>query len=150
MNMVRWSLHQFGELTPPDLYELLTLRSAVFVVEQQCVFLDMDNKDQQSWHLLGKINNQLVAYTRLLPAGLAYESCSIGRVVTADTVRRTGVGKLLMEESINCCEKLFGKGAIEIGAQLYLEKFYQSFGFIREGEIYLEDGIEHIHMIRTA
>lgn len=150
MNRISWSLHKFEELTPSDLYELLTLRSAVFVVEQQCVFLDMDNKDQRSWHLLGKINNQLVACTRLLPAGLAYECCSIGRVVTAAAVRRTGVGKLLMEESINYCEKLFGRGPIEIGAQLYLENFYQSFGFIREGEIYLEDGIEHIHMIRKS
>jgi ElaA protein len=150
MNRISWSLQKFDDLNPSDLYELLTLRSAVFVVEQQCVFLDMDNKDQQSWHLLGKINNQLVAYTRLLPAGLAYGSCSIGRVVTAAAVRRTGVGKLLMEESIKYCEKLFGRGTIEIGAQLYLEKFYQSFGFIREGEIYLEDGIEHIHMIRKS
>jgi ElaA protein len=150
MNRISWSLQKFDDLNLSDLYELLTLRSAVFVVEQQCVFLDMDNKDQQSWHLLGKINNKLVAYTRLLPAGLAYESCSIGRVVTTAAVRRTGVGKLLMEESINYCEKLFGRGTIEIGAQLYLEKFYQPFGFIREGEVYLEDGIEHIHMIRKS
>ncbi|MBM3158315.1 MAG: GNAT family N-acetyltransferase [Bacteroidota bacterium] len=150
MSKIDWSLLKFEELLPSDCYALLQLRSAIFVVEQQCVFLDMDNKDQQSWHLLGKLDNQLVAYTRLLPAGLAYESCSIGRVVTAENVRRTGIGKLLMTESIDSCEKLFGKGPIEVGAQLYLEKFYQTFGFIRDGAIYLEDGIEHIHMIRMA
>jgi len=150
MSKIHWSLLKFEELSLSDCYALLQLRSAIFVVEQQCVYLDMDNKDQQAWHLLGKINGRLVAYTRLLPAGLAYDHCSISRVVTAATHRRTGAGKLLMAESILSCEKLFGKGPIEIGAQLYLEKFYQSFGFNRAGEIYLEDGIEHIHMIRTA
>ncbi|MBM3412453.1 MAG: GNAT family N-acetyltransferase [Bacteroidetes bacterium] len=150
MSTIHWSLLKFESLTSIDCYEILQLRSAIFVVEQQCVYLDMDNKDQQSWHLLGKIDGQLAAYTRLLPAGLAFTHCSIGRVVTASTFRRAGLGKLLMAESIQCCEKLFGKGPIEIGAQLYLEKFYQSFGFNSVGEIYLEDGIEHIHMIRMA
>ncbi|MFM1858111.1 MAG: hypothetical protein RLZ05_1171 [Bacteroidota bacterium] len=145
---IRWTLQQFSELTNSDLYELLKLRSAIFVVEQNCVFPDMDDKDYSSYHLCGWNNEKLVAYTRLLPPGLAYENCSIGRVVTAASVRRQGIGRLLMKKSIEACQHLFNSQDIEIGAQLYLEKFYGSFQFKREGEVYLEDGIDHIHMRR--
>lgn len=145
---IRWTLQQFSELTNSDLYELLKLRSAIFVVEQNCVFPDLDDKDYSSYHLCGWDNDKLVAYTRLLPPGLAYENCSIGRVVTAASVRRQGVGRLLMKKSIEACQQLFSSQDIEIGAQLYLEQFYGSFQFKREGEVYLEDGIDHIHMRR--
>ena len=145
---IRWTLQEFSELTNSDLYELLKLRSAIFVVEQNCVFPDMDDKDYSSYHLCGWDNDKLVAYTRLLPPGLAYENCSIGRVVTAASVRRQGVGRLLMKKSIEECQQLFSSRDIEIGAQLYLEQFYGSFQFKREGEVYLEDGIDHIHMRR--
>ncbi len=145
---IRWTLQQFSELTNSDLYELLKLRSAIFVVEQNCVFPDMDDKDYSSYHLCGWDNDKLVAYTRLLPPGLAYENCSIGRVVTAASVRRQGVGRLLLKKSIEACQQLFSSRDIEIGAQLYLEQFYGSFQFKREGEVYLEDGIDHIHMRR--
>jgi ElaA protein len=145
---IRWTLQEFSELTNSDLYELLKLRSAIFVVEQNCVFPDMDDKDYSSYHLCGWNNDKLVAYTRLLPPGLAYENCSIGRVVTAASVRRQGVGRLLMKKSIEACQQLFSSRDIEIGAQLYLEQFYGSFQFKREGEVYLEDGIDHIHMRR--
>ena len=145
---IRWTLQEFSELTNFDLYELLKLRSAIFVVEQNCVFPDMDDKDYSSYHLCGWNNDKLVAYTRLLPPGLAYENCSIGRVVTAASVRRQGVGRLLMKKSIEACQQLFSSRDIEIGAQLYLEQFYGSFQFKREGEVYLEDGIDHIHMRR--
>jgi len=145
---IRWTLQQFSELTNSDLYELLKLRSAIFVVEQNCVFPDMDDKDYSSYHLCGWDNDKLVAYTRLLPPGLAYENCSIGRVVTAASVRRQGVGRILMKKSIEACQQLFSSRDIEIGAQLYLEQFYGSFQFKREGEVYLEDGIDHIHMRR--
>jgi len=144
----RWTLQEFSELTNSDLYELLKLRSAIFVVEQNCVFPDMDDKDYSSYHLCGWNNEKLVAYTRLLPPGLAYENCSIGRVVTAASVRRQGIGKILMKKSIEACQQLFSSQDIEIGAQLYLEQFYSSFQFKREGEVYLEDGIDHIHMRR--
>ncbi|MEY3590313.1 MAG: hypothetical protein RLZZ466_833 [Bacteroidota bacterium] len=145
---IRWTLQEFSELTNSDLYELLKLRSAIFVVEQNCVFPDMDDKDYSSYHLCGWDNEKLVAYTRLLPPGLAYENCSIGRVVTAASVRRQGIGKILMKKSIEACQQLFSSQDIEIGAQLYLEQFYGSFQFKREGEVYLEDGIDHIHMRR--
>ncbi|HAL94703.1 MAG TPA: GNAT family N-acetyltransferase [Chitinophagaceae bacterium] len=145
---IRWTLQEFSALTNSDLYELLKLRSAIFVVEQNCVFPDMDDKDYSSYHLCGWNNEKLVAYTRLLPPGLAYENCSIGRVVTAASVRRQGIGKILMKKSIEACQQLFSSQDIEIGAQLYLEQFYGSFQFKREGEVYLEDGIDHIHMRR--
>lgn len=145
---IRWTLQPFSALSTTELYSILQLRSEVFVVEQNCAFQDLDNKDQSSFHFCGWNQEQLVAYTRLLPPGLAYENCSIGRVVTSPSVRRQGVGRLLMQVSILQCQELFHSDSIEIGAQLYLENFYESFQFKREGAIYLEDGIEHIHMRR--
>ena len=145
---IRWTLHPYSALTTNELYAILQLRSEVFVVEQNCAFQDLDNKDQSSFHFCGWKQEQLVAYTRLLPPGIAYENCSIGRVVTSPMVRRQGVGRLLMHASILKCQELFVSGSIEIGAQLYLENFYEAFQFKREGSIYLEDGIEHIHMRR--
>jgi ElaA protein len=144
---ISWKTCSFADLTPEELYEILRLRSEVFVVEQNCVFLDMDNKDQDSWHLMGKIDGRIVAYTRLLPPGLAYDEMSIGRVVTSPVYRRIGLGRPLMQESIQQVQQLFGEGTIRIGAQLYLKEFYGSLGFVSEGDIYMEDGIPHIEMI---
>ena len=146
--MLAWSTKKFEELSPGELYAILRLRSEVFVVEQTCVFQDMDNKDQFSYHLMGWKNNELVAYTRLIPPGISYEQASIGRVVTAPAARSKGAGKLLMEKSIAVLENLFGKVPVRIGAQLYLKKFYSSFGFEQSSEVYDEDGIDHIEMIR--
>jgi ElaA protein len=147
---IHWVLKKFDELTPHQLYRILQLRNAVFVVEQACVFQDADDLDQSSYHLMGFDSEALVAYTRLLPPGLHYEQASIGRVVTAPTVRRYGVGKKLMQQSIDKVYNLFGKGVIKIGAQLYLKRFYESFGFVQTGEPYLEDGIPHIYMLRQT
>lgn len=146
---ITWTSKRFDELTPFELYEILRLRSEVFVVEQSCVFLDMDNKDQLSHHLMGWHNGALAAYTRLVPPGIAYEEPSIGRVVTAPDARGTGIGRQLMIESIAQVYLLFGRQSIHIGAQLYLKKFYESLGFIQAGEIYDEDGIDHIGMIMS-
>lgn len=145
---LNWQLKKFAELTPYELYEIIWLRNEVFVVEQNCVFQDADYKDQKSWHLMG-INEEgkLIAYCRILPAGVSYNSASIGRVVTSPAARKTGAGKLLMEKAILICAELFGKTEIKIGAQYYLKNFYSSFGFEQTSEIYLEDGIEHIEMI---
>lgn len=145
--MLRWTLKKFDELTVHELYHLLRLRSEVFVVEQNCVFLDMDDKDQGSFHLLGTKEEQLFAYTRLVPPGHIYPQASIGRVVTAPAARGTGSGRELMQQSIKKCNELFGTGDIKIGAQYYLKSFYESFGFEQVSDIYLEDGIEHIYMI---
>lgn len=146
---LHWLLKHFDELTPYQLYAILQLRNEVFVVEQNCVFQDADDKDQDSYHLMGYLDNKLVAYTRLVPAGVSYGEASIGRVVTSPSVRRSGAGKLLMQQSIDSLYTLFGKVPIRIGAQLYLQHFYESFGFERVSDIYLEDGIEHIYMIKA-
>ena len=146
--MTRFDCKKFSALSPYELYEILHLRNEVFVVEQNCVFEDADHKDQEAWHLMGWMDKNLAAYTRLLPPGYGYEEMSIGRVVTSPKYRRTGIGRVLMGESIETCYKLFGEGPIKIGAQLYLKKFYESFGFEQEGEGYIEDGIRHIYMIR--
>lgn len=147
---IDWRLKKFEELTPFELYAILQLRNEVFVVEQNCVFQDADDKDQLAWHLMGFNNNKLIAYTRLLPQGTAYEQASIGRVVTSPSVRREGAGRMLMQESIEKLHQLFGKMPIKIGAQLYLKKFYESFGFHQVSDVYLEDGIEHIYMIKDV
>jgi ElaA protein len=144
-----WTLKTFNDLTANELYHILRLRSEVFVVEQNCVFLDADNKDQVAHHYMCWGENELLAYTRLLPAGFAYEYVSIGRVVTSPRARSLGIGKLLMRQSIDECVKLFNADIIKIGAQLYLKKFYESFGFTQSSEIYVEDGIDHIEMLLT-
>ena len=142
-----WTCQHFNELSLNELYAILRLRSEVFVVEQNCVFLDMDNKDQHCWHVGGWKNGQLIAYTRLVPPNLAYEEPSIGRVVTSPSARRTGAGRKLMEVSIEKIFSIFGKRSIKIGAQLYLKNFYESLGFHQSSNVYLEDGIDHIEMI---
>ncbi len=144
---MQWTLKKFSELSNTELYALLQLRSLVFVVEQNCAYADLDDKDQGSWHLMGWDQDDLIAYTRLLPPGLAFEECSIGRVVTSPSVRGQGIGRNLMKHSIEQCRQLFGSEPIQIGAQRYLEAFYGSLGFVVVGEPYLEDGIPHIHMI---
>lgn len=146
--MITWVTKTFEELTPGELYAILRLRSEVFVVEQNCVFLDMDNKDQSCHHLMGWQDEKLVAYTRLVPPGISYNEPSIGRVVTSPALRGSGAGKLLMEKSIAETERLFGKVSVRIGAQFYLRKFYTSLGFEQSSEVYDEDGIDHIEMIR--
>src|SRR5215831_611921 len=147
MENIVWIYKAFKELTPLQLYSILQLRNEVFVVEQQCIFQDADNKDQNSWHVMGWTGNQLIAYTRLVPEGIAYKESSIGRVVTSPKMRKLGLGRKLMLESIEILYKIWGKKAIKIGAQLYLKNFYESLGFQQTSAIYLEDGIEHIEML---
>jgi len=147
--MINWVIKHFNELSPHELYTIMQLRNEVFVVEQNCVYPDADNKDQLAYHLMGWMNEKLIAYTRLLPAGIAYPGyASIGRVATAASARGKGIGKELMNRSIEYIENLFGRSAIKIGAQLYLKKFYTEFGFNQSSHVYLEDGIEHIEMIK--
>lgn len=137
----------FNDLTVTELYELLRLRSEIFVVEQNCVFLDMDNKDQLCHHLLLYNNETLAAYARIVPPGLSYREASIGRVITSPTARGTGAGKTLMELAIEACKNIFKDHPIRIGAQLYALKFYERVGFKADGEVYDEDGIDHVEMI---
>ena len=146
---IQWSTKHFSELTVNELYAMLRLRSEVFVVEQNCVFLDMDNNDQIAYHTMGWLNGELIATTRLFDVDQSYPGYqSIGRVVGSPKHRGIGAGKALMQYSIAECERLFGKHPIKIGAQLYLKKFYNEQGFEQAGEMYYEDEIEHIPMIR--
>jgi ElaA protein len=140
------TLKTFDELTPRELYDILRLRSEVFVVEQQCIFLDTDDKDQPCWHLTLHAHGRLQACARLMPPGLAYPEASIGRVVSSPATRRQGYGRKLMDRSIAECHRLFGSSDIVIGAQLYLKEFYGSFGFVAEEDVYMEDGIPHVKM----
>lgn len=142
--MISFVTKTFNELTNTELYQLLQLRAEVFIVEQNCPYLDMDDKDYKSFHVLGYDNNKLVACTRLVPIGVSYDiEPSIGRVVTHPSVRSLGYGKLLMEYSITETKQLFKSSVIVIGAQLYLDSFYKNLGFVPEGEMYLEDNIPH-------
>ncbi|MBR9921235.1 MAG: GNAT family N-acetyltransferase [Bacteroidetes bacterium] len=149
--MLHYHLKAFDQLALEELYELLKLRAEVFVVEQDCPYLDLDGQDQQGWHLLGMDDSdQLQAYVRILPPGTSYpEYASIGRVVTREETRGKGYGKTVMAEALKHCEQLFPSGTkIKISAQVYLLGFYQSLGFKEVGAGYLEDGIPHIAMLR--
>lgn len=138
----------FDHLTPHELYAMLQLRAEIFVLEQHCIYLDEDGKDLVSNHLMIWDHAKLIACSRLIPPSVAYPEMSIGRVVNSKAYRGKGVGKLLMQASVEAMEKLYGTGPIKIGAQLYLKKFYESFGFVKASDMYLEDNIEHILMIR--
>lgn len=145
---ITWYYKYFNDLTTKELYQILQLRNEVFIVEQNCPFQDLDDKDFKCFHLIGLDDDsqKIMAYTRIVPEGISYTEASIGRVVTSPQARGEGIGKVLMEKSIQLLEELYGGVPIRIGAQLYLKKFYESFGFQQVGEIYLEDGIEHILM----
>ena len=145
--MTNWTCKPFADLTNDELYSILRLRSEVFVVEQNCVFQDMDNKDQRCHHLMGWRDGLLAGYSRVLSPGISYVESSIGRIVTSPAARRFGVGRELVRKSIDTLYILYGKQPVRIGAQCYLTKFYESFGFVQKGETYLEDGIKHIEML---
>ena len=146
----QWLYQNFSTLTAYELYEILRLRNRVFVVEQNCVYPDTDEKDLNSWHLCCWHNNQLIAYARIIPPGIAFAEACIGRVVTAPEYRRKGLGKELMQEAIKIVLENFRVVSIKLGAQLYLKHFYAQLGFIPCSETYLEDGIPHIEMLLSV
>ena len=146
--MVKTVVKKFKELSLEELYQILRLRSEVFVVEQDCVYQDLDNKDQKALHLFLKDNNEIIAYTRLFDTGLYFNTPSIGRVVVKKTHRKGGIGHYLLKESIDAIYINFSNSTITISAQTYLRNYYESHGFKKTGEEYLEDGIPHIKMIK--
>ncbi|WP_339835578.1 GNAT family N-acetyltransferase [uncultured Maribacter sp.] len=139
---------EFNELSIQELYNILQLRSDVFVVEQNCVYQDLDGKDAKALHVIGTKNNRVVAYTRIFKPGNYFDESSIGRVAVHKDHRKYGYGKDIMQASINAVHEKFGKEKIKISAQTYLKKFYTELGFKVKGEDYLEDGIPHITMIK--
>ena len=145
--MIKWNCKSFTQLSNEELYKILQLRNEVFVVEQNCPYQDCDNKDLKSHHLTAWKDGQIVAYCRILPPGVSYPgAASIGRVVTSPSSRGQNLGKQLITKSLENLYLLFGNVPVIIGAQLYLKKFYESFSFVQQGVIYLEDGIQHIAM----
>lgn len=140
----------FQELNTTELYNILQLRSEVFVVEQDCVYQDVDFKDQKSLHVFGYKNDKIVAYTRIFKPGDYFENASIGRVVVQENERKYGFGHDVMKASIKAIKDHFKVDKITISAQKYLKKFYESHHFIQVGDEYLEDGIPHIRMDRTS
>lgn len=138
----------FDELSLQELYDILQLRSEVFVVEQDCVYQDIDGKDKGALHVLGKEGAKLVAYTRCFKPGDYFEEAAIGRVIVKEEYRKFGFGHKIMEASVKEIEQRYNTKTIKLSAQQYLTAFYESHGFIQTGEGYLEDGIPHIAMIK--
>ena len=146
--MITSIIKPFEELTTTELYDLLQLRSEVFVVEQDCVYQDIDGKDQKALHVLGYKDYKIVAYTRVFKPGDYFEQASIGRVVVKENERSFKYGYDIMESSIKAIKDYFNESTIKISAQTYLRKFYNNLGFKQVGEEYLEDGIPHIAMLK--
>ncbi|MDN3692444.1 GNAT family N-acetyltransferase [Chryseobacterium tructae] len=144
---IEFFIKSFEELSTIELYNILKLRSEIFIIEQNCVYQDIDDKDLKCHHLMCFVDGNLAGYTRIVPHGLTYEDASIGRVVIGTAYRGLGLGKQLMENSIKGCQDILKESRIRISAQLYLLKFYNSLGFKEVGDPYDEDGIPHIEMV---
>ncbi|MGL6316069.1 GNAT family N-acetyltransferase [Vibrio sp. WXL103] len=148
---IEWHCYHFDQLSTQLLYQILKLRVDVFIVEQNCPYPELDDKDTQaeSIHLVGLIDGDLAAYCRVLAANISYSSPSIGRVVVSQAARQMKLGHQLIERAVQLCEQSWPAiKTIEIGAQQHLERFYAQHGFIASSEMYLEDGIPHIDMLR--
>ena len=148
LSSLTWHCQSFDELATASLYAILQLRAEVFVLEQQCLYQDVDGKDPRAHHVSAWDGEHLVAYARVLPPGVSFDEASIGRVVTSPRHRSIGAGRDLVARSIEACERVFGAQPIRIGAQSHLQRFYGSFGFAPCSAEYVEDGIPHIDMLR--
>lgn len=144
---MEWEIKSFEELSLEELYEILKIRVEIFVVEQDCPYPEVDGKDQESWHLIGRHEGDLSAYARLLPRGLSYNEAAIGRVLVDASRRGSGAGRELMNRAVHFFEER-NEPVIRLQAQEYAEKFYASFGFERISDVYLEDNIPHVDMTR--
>ncbi|WP_190810387.1 GNAT family N-acetyltransferase [Flagellimonas sp. S3867] len=139
---------KFDELSKTELYQILQMRSEVFVVEQNCAYQDVDGKDEKALHVIGIKNGKVVAYTRVFGPGDYFKNTSIGRVVVAKDERKYGYGKVIMQATLEEIGTRFPENTIEISAQTYLLKFYNELGFVTQGNEYLEDGIPHVRMVK--
>jgi len=146
--MIQFKIKRFNELSADELYSVLQLRAEVFIVEQNCVYQDIDGKDAKALHVIGESEGKIVAYARLFQPGDYFGKASIGRVVVAADFRDRKWGHDLMREAISAIDQYFGEKEITISAQQYLKNFYESHGFVQTSEMYLEDDIPHIEMKR--
>lgn len=144
---MKWQLKKFEELNINEIYEILSIRSEVFVVEQKCPYQDIDFKDKNSYHLFAQEEGKIVAYLRILEKGISYEEISIGRVLITKDYRGKGISREMMLKAIDFIENNLNENKIKISAQAYLTNFYKSVGFIEVSEVYLEDDIPHIDMV---
>ena len=147
---LRWEWKAFNDLTANEVYTILCVRQEVFVLEQECLYLDADGKDTNSFHIMGYDGKEIVAYARIVEPGISYKEVSIGRILTSEKGRGTGAGIELMEQTLTRIETHYGKVPVRISAQTYLLKFYQKFGFESTGKQYLEDEIPHTEMLRKS
>ena len=150
VGLMNWKCCPFDELSRIDIHDLFAARQEVFVVEQDCVYLDLDGLDAGAVHLLGRVEGELAAYARILAPGVRFSEPSIGRILTTSAHRGQGAGRGLVTKAIAVCEKMYLGYSIRISAQRYLEKFYSDLGFVCEGAPYEEDGIPHIEMLRPS
>lgn len=147
---MQWKIKTFGELTTAELYEILRIRAEVFVVEQTCVYQDLDLKDKRAYHVFVEENGEIIAYLRVLEKDVSYPEISIGRVLVKETYRGRGLARKLMQRAVSFIEEVLRENEIRISAQKYLLKFYESLGFTMVSEVYQEDGIEHVEMLYSA
>lgn len=145
--MMEWKLKKFDDLTSDELYGILKLRSEVFVVEQDCVYQDLDDKDQLSYHLFLENDGETVAVSRIIPENVSYEEMSIGRVVVKENFRSQGLSKIMMKKAIDFIVDDLGKSEIRLSGQAYLVDFYENLGFKKVSDVYMEDNIEHFEFL---
>ena len=146
---MRWQWCKLAELGPAQLHTLFAAREAVFVVEQQCAYQELDELDLEAEHLISWQDKHVAAYLRVLSPGVKYAEPSMGRILTSKAHRGTGLGRELVSRGLQYVDETYPGSALRISAQLYLERFYQSFGFVTASEPYPEDGIPHIEMLRS-
>jgi ElaA protein len=147
---MKYIIKKFNKLSNTELYDMIRLREEVFVVEQDCVYLDCDGKDKMSDHLLLKDGEKIVGTLRMIPAGISYEELSIGRVVLMKEYRKKGLAEKMMKAAIDYMEEKYGKGDIVLSAQVVIKSLYTRVGFEEISEVYLEDGIDHVKMIKRG
>ena len=153
MSQIDWEIKTFKALGSDELYELLKLRIDVFIVEQNCPYPEIDNKDRhpEALHIIGRnTDKEIVAYLRILPPGLSFKQVSIGRVVVEKKSRGKGICDIMIKKALDRAGHIWPNERIKIGAQVYLKEFYESNGFKTASKSYLEDGIPHIDMIRKG
>lgn len=144
---LNWQLKTFDELTNHEVYRILHLRNRIFAVGQQSIYIDIDNYDQKALHLCALYNNEIIAYARIFRSGVKIEPATFGRVLVDDAFRKHNLGRELVKRCINALHKDFNENTIQIEAQLYLQLFYEDFGFKAISEPYVEDNIPHVKMI---
>lgn len=144
---IQWRWQTLAQLSPQQAYAIYAARQAVFIVEQNCPYPDLDGLDLSAEHLSGWRGDEVLAYLRLLPPGVAFAEPSLGRIITAASARGTGMGREVVRRGLARAQALYPHSPIRIGAQLRLQHFYESLGFVVAGAMYMEDGIEHIHML---